>query len=180
MSDETSLPMRLHHYASVVRDQEKMRHFMEDILGFPLVATWAEKTKFHELPDVQEYCHTFYQIDDGGAIAFFQFANPEMYELTQAKVPAEIGRFHHIALRVDKVRYADLRRRLQEAGAPHRERDHGYCQSLYTTTDEGFELEFTYDADDLPAIESYQQKNAHAVLKRWLAGDYTPNNTIRH
>jgi catechol 2,3-dioxygenase-like lactoylglutathione lyase family enzyme len=35
-------PRRLHHAAWVTRDQEATRHFYEDILGLPLVATWAE------------------------------------------------------------------------------------------------------------------------------------------
>ena len=37
------LPLRLHHHAFVVRDQEANRRFFEDVLGLPLVATWCEK-----------------------------------------------------------------------------------------------------------------------------------------
>jgi glyoxylase I family protein len=36
----TELPLRLHHYAFVVKDQEVNRHFIEDIPGIPLTATW--------------------------------------------------------------------------------------------------------------------------------------------
>jgi len=36
------LPSRLHHTAYVSKDLEATRHFYEDILGFPLVATWCE------------------------------------------------------------------------------------------------------------------------------------------
>src|SRR5262249_10285514 len=36
----SQLPLRLHHHAFVVRDQEANRRFFEDILGLPLVATW--------------------------------------------------------------------------------------------------------------------------------------------
>jgi glyoxylase I family protein len=36
-----ALPSRLHHTAYVAKDLEKTRHFYEDILGFPLVATWC-------------------------------------------------------------------------------------------------------------------------------------------
>ena len=35
------LPLRLHHYASVVKDQEVNRQFFEDAIGIPLVATWC-------------------------------------------------------------------------------------------------------------------------------------------
>ena len=36
-------PERLHHYAFVVKDQEKNRQFFEDVLGIPLAATWCEQ-----------------------------------------------------------------------------------------------------------------------------------------
>ena len=38
------LPLRLHHNAYVVKDQEANRRFLEDLLGIPLVATWCERT----------------------------------------------------------------------------------------------------------------------------------------
>jgi catechol 2,3-dioxygenase-like lactoylglutathione lyase family enzyme len=38
----------------VTRDQEATRHFYEDILGLPLVATWAERAP----ATGREYCHT--------------------------------------------------------------------------------------------------------------------------
>lgn len=180
MAGDGKLPVRLHHYAMVVRDQEKVRQLMEDILGFPLVATWAERTVFHDLGEEHEYCHTFYGLDDGSALAFFQFADPTMYERTQAKVPPQVGRFHHVALRVDAERYEDLKRRLLDADLPHRERDHGYCQSLYTSTDDGLHLEFTVDAPHADQLAAYQRANAHEVLQRWLQGDHVPNNDVRH
>jgi catechol 2,3-dioxygenase-like lactoylglutathione lyase family enzyme len=37
------LPLRLHHQAYTVKDQEANRHFIEDILGIPLAATWCER-----------------------------------------------------------------------------------------------------------------------------------------
>ncbi len=36
------LPSRLHHTAYVTTDLEATRHFYEDIIGLPLVATWCE------------------------------------------------------------------------------------------------------------------------------------------
>src|SRR5208337_1144597 len=38
------LPLRVHHHAFAVKDQEVNRHFIEDILGIPLTATWCERT----------------------------------------------------------------------------------------------------------------------------------------
>ena len=45
-----SRPRRLHHAAWVTRDQEATRHFYEDILGLPLVATWAERASMRRSP----------------------------------------------------------------------------------------------------------------------------------
>ena len=86
------LPSRLHHNAFVVKDHEVNRRFFEDLLGIPLVATWCEKNFNTELQREVEFCHTFFAMADGGALAFFQFADPEMYEMTQAEKPAKIGR----------------------------------------------------------------------------------------
>src|SRR5579875_1530523 len=81
------LPDRLHHYGCVVRDQEVNRQFIEDVLGIPLVATWCERVFNRDLQRDLDFCHTFYAMKDGGALAFFQFADEEMYERTQARVP---------------------------------------------------------------------------------------------
>src|SRR5207247_2355400 len=90
-----SLPLRLHHHAYVVKDHEANRRFIEDLLGIPLVATWCEKSHNAETGEEIEFCHTFFGLADGSALAFFGFADPKMYRRTQAKVPAEIGRYDH-------------------------------------------------------------------------------------
>jgi catechol 2,3-dioxygenase-like lactoylglutathione lyase family enzyme len=114
-------PQRLHHHAYVVRDQEANRHFFEDLLGIPLVATWCER---HFQPAVGrevDFCHTFYALADGGALAFFCFADDEVYRKTQAARPAEIGNFHHVAFKVDDAGYDELLSGLTAAGAVVRE-----------------------------------------------------------
>jgi catechol 2,3-dioxygenase-like lactoylglutathione lyase family enzyme len=173
------LPTRLHHFAFVVRDQESVRAFIEGVLGFPLVATWAEHKFFPDIGEAHDYCHTFYELDGGGSLAFFQFANPSMYDRCHPSGPAEIGRFNHIALRVGSARYEDLKARLAAARAPMREVDHGYCQSLYTKLEDGLELEFTMDPPDVDEILAIRRANAHHDLRQWLAGDHTINNDIR-
>ena len=70
----TELPLRLHHQAFCVRDQERNRQFIEGILGIPLTATWCERVFRAEVGREVDYCHTFYELADGGALAFFQFA----------------------------------------------------------------------------------------------------------
>ena len=106
-----ALPERLHHHAYVVKDQEANRRFLEDMLGIPLVATWCEKSWRAEIGREVAYCHTFFGLADGSALAFFQFADPEIYALTQAEKP-KIGSHYHIALKVGEETYAELKRRL--------------------------------------------------------------------
>src|ERR1700733_13213901 len=96
----TRLPLRLHHNAFVVRDQEANRQFFEDVLGMPLVATWCERTFNRDLQRDVDYCHTFFGLADGGALAFFQFADSEMYERSKAIFP-DFPFFNHIAMKVD-------------------------------------------------------------------------------
>src|SRR5439155_1095872 len=103
------LPLRLHHNAYVVKDHEANRRFIEDLLGIPLVATWCEKTYRADLGREVEFCHTFFALKDGGALAFFQFADEEMYQLTQAKEPPKVGGHYHIALKASDATYAEAR-----------------------------------------------------------------------
>src|SRR5258706_14613969 len=92
------LPQRLHHTARVVKDHAATRQFYEDVLGMPLIATWAEVAQL--IPGEQVYyCHAFYGLADGGALAFFGFAKPEGYERFKASSQTL---FNHIALAVSR------------------------------------------------------------------------------
>ena len=172
-----SLPLRLHHNAYVCADQERTRHFYEDIIGLPLLATWVEEGEFPEFPGRRmSYCHSFFGIGDGGALAFFQFADPEAAATYKAnKQPF----FVHIALAVTEATQDEIKRRLGAAGLAVRERDHGYCKSIYCQDPDGLVVEFTSDPPDVGKINDQQRATAHAALARWQAGDRTVNNTIR-
>jgi glyoxylase I family protein len=174
------LPLRLHHNAYVVKDHEANRKFLEDLLGIPLVATWCERTYRADLGREVDFCHTFFGLKDGGALAFFQFADPEMYALTQAKEPPKVGSHYHIALKASDETYEELKARLNAAGEPFRETDHGYCKSIYTTTPDGMRLEFTCDPANVAEIDALRKADAHSELSRWLAGDRRVNNDLRH
>ncbi len=172
-----TLPLRLHHNAYVCADQERTRAFYEDIIGLPLLATWVEEGEFPDFPGRKmSYCHTFFGIGDGGALAFFQFADPEAAKTYKAnKQPF----FVHIALAVTEATQVEIKRRLADAGLSVRERDHGYCKSIYCQDPDGLVVEFTSDPPDVGPIHAHQRATAHETLGRWQAGDRTVNNNIR-
>ena len=178
MAQMNKLPSRLHHTAYVTRDQEKTRQFYEDVLGLPLLATWCESDEL--FGKVRTYVHTFYGIGDGGALAFFQFADPADQAEFGPKMPPTP--FHHIALRVDPETQAAIEERIAKADIKPPDTyvlEHGYCRSVYVTDPNGLILEFTRDHPDVEKIARDRRADAHQSLKRWLAGDHTSNNTYR-
>ncbi len=178
MSQTAGLPSRLHHNAYVTADMEATRSFYEDVIGLPLVATWSEADEL--FGDLRTYCHCFFGLGDGSALAFFQFARPQDQAEFGPKMPA--SPFHHIALNVDADTQTAIEDRIHAAGYAEPDTyvlEHGYCRSVYITDPNGLILEFTLDAPGAPAINETRRARAHEELKRWLAGDHTSNNTYR-
>src|SRR5579862_6180070 len=167
MGEKVRLPSRLHHTAYVTKDLEATRHFYEDIIGLPLVATWCESDMLFGAE--RTYCHCFFGIGDGGALAFFQFARPEDQELFGPKMPE--SPFHHIALNVDAETQKGIEERLKAAGLSEPASyvlEHGYCRSVYATDPNGMIVEFTHDASNADEIAKTRRADAHNELKRWL------------
>ena len=178
MASTTKLPSRLHHTAYVTRDLEATRKFYEEIIGLPLTATWCEVDELFGAERV--YCHLFFGLGDGSALAFFNFAKPEDQALFGPALPP--SPFRHIALNVDGETQRAIEARLKAAG--YKEPDtfvleHGYCRSVYVTDPNEMILEFTLDNPEALKVGPALQAKARAELKRWLAGDHTSNNTYR-
>jgi catechol 2,3-dioxygenase-like lactoylglutathione lyase family enzyme len=172
------LPSRLHHTAYVTKDLEATRHFYEDLLGLPLTATWCESDMLFGAE--RTYCHCFFGIGDGGALAFFQFEKPEDQALFGPKMPS--SPFHHIALNCDAETQAQIKQRFDAAGygAPDvYVLEHGYCTSLYLTDPNGMIVELTVDTPEEPEVAVGRRNAAHGELKRWLEGNHRSNNTYR-
>ncbi|MDX6739868.1 VOC family protein [Actinocorallia sp. A-T 12471] len=175
MTTPNTLPTRLHHNAFVVKDQRATQRFYEGVLGFPLIATWTEVDEL--LGAERTYCHTFYGLADGSALAFFQFADPSDQALFEPQFRP--SPFIHIALQVDAETQEALTGRLKEHDWEHLVIDHGYCVSLYATDPDGLQLEFTLDHADAERINVERRASAHADLDRWLGGDHSSNNPFR-
>jgi glyoxylase I family protein len=173
------LPSRLHHNAYVVKDLEKTRQFYEDLIGLPLQATWCEKTDLFGKERV--YAHCFFGLADGSALAFFQFADGSDQKEFGPELP--ISGFRHIALKVEKSLQQELLAKIKKAKYNEQKYyvlEHGYCNSLYVLDPDDMIVEFCTDHEEVERINAEVLPKAHSELKRWLAGDRTPNNTAFH
>jgi glyoxylase I family protein len=157
---------------------ETTRKLYEEVIGLPLVATWSESDKL--FGRMRTYCHCFFGLADGDALAFFQFADKRDERKFSPLVPAIP--FHHIALKVDKDTQRAIEQRIKAAGYKDPDTfvlEHGYCRSVYIKDPNGLLVEFTRDAPNAHRIARDRKADARATLERWLGGDHTSNNTYR-
>ncbi len=178
MAASAQLPSRLHHTAYVSKNLEATRHFYEDLIGLPLLATWCESDEL--FGKERTYCHCFFGLADGSALAFFQFADADDQKQFGPKMPE--SPFHHVALNVSADVQAAIEERIRAAGYKEPQMyvlEHGYCRSLYVADPDGMICEFTVDHPDVEKINATRRKDAHAELKRWLGGDHKSNNMFR-
>jgi catechol 2,3-dioxygenase-like lactoylglutathione lyase family enzyme len=175
VSPLAQLPLRLHHHAYVVKDQERTRRFYEGVLGIPLAAMWIEC----EETDGQsmQFSHSFYEIGDGGALAFFCFADEEQGRRYAAKPQLS---FVHVAFAVSAETQEEIKKRLVAHDIQPWVVEHGYCRSLYVTDPDALNLEFTVDPPIVDKIRGWQRETSRESLRRWQEKDYTPNNRWRH
>jgi catechol 2,3-dioxygenase-like lactoylglutathione lyase family enzyme len=137
----------------------------------PLVATWTE------IDNGREFCHTFFGLRDGGALAFFQFADPE--DQAAFAPPPATNPYLHVALRVDRPAQEEIKGRLEAAAVGTLTLDHGYCVSVYVSDPDGLIVELTCDHAEVEEIDKVRRESARADLERWLAGDHRSNNDWR-
>ncbi|MCK8681848.1 VOC family protein [Pseudomonas umsongensis] len=172
---------KLHHHAFMVKDMEETRHFYEDILGMPLIGTWVERTNpVTGQPD--NYVHTFFELNDGSCLAFFQFkSQTACYEHSVNRFENINPFAHHIALTVDgKDAVLNFKRRLNEAGIEAVETDHGYCYSIYFYDPNGLQVELTTLVPQTEELMGAAAATAHKTLAEWMREDDLPtNNTSR-
>jgi catechol 2,3-dioxygenase-like lactoylglutathione lyase family enzyme len=150
----------LHHSAYRCRDSEETRQFYEDFLGLPLVKAFEiSETKTGRNTRV---LHSFYQMDDGSSLAFFEapdrpfdFKDQHDYDL-------------HIALEVDQETLQRMLARGKAEGIETRGvSDHGFIQSIYFRDPNGYVIELAArtGSDDAPLADA--QRRAHQALDAW-------------
>ena len=155
----------LHHNAYRCRDSEETRRFYEEFLGLPLSATLRiGETKTGRLT---ETLHTFYRLDDGSFLAFFEA--PDM--------PFDFKLQHdydlHIALEVEEATLAPMLAKAKAAGIPVRGiSDHHFIRSIYLQDPNGYIIELTAKLENHAGAVDPTRNEARAKLDRWQ-GDKT-------
>jgi catechol 2,3-dioxygenase-like lactoylglutathione lyase family enzyme len=153
---------KLHHAAFRCRDSEETRRFYEDFLGLPLVCTLPiSETKSGRKTRV---LHTFYRLDDGSHLAFFEA--PDM--------PFEFRRQHdydlHIALEVSPSVLEAMFAKGRALGIETRGvSDHAFIHSIYFRDPNGYVVELAARQPDHDAATDPSKNDARAKLDAWQA-----------
>src|SRR6185295_11041901 len=126
----------LHHNAYRCRDSEETRRFYEDFLGLPLASTLdISETKTGRVTHV---LHTFYQMDDGSFLAFFEAPDMPFDFKTQHDFDL------HIALEVHQKSLREMFDKGKARGIDTRGIvDHGFINSIYFRDPNGYVIELT-------------------------------------
>jgi len=150
----------LHHSAYRCRDSEETRRFYEGFLGLPLVgALRIRESKTGRRTDV---LHTFYRMDDGSCLAFFEapdrpfdFKEQHDYDL-------------HIAVEVENDA---LLRMFEKGKAEGREvrgiSDHGFIHSIYFRDPNGYVIELTAKQPGHERALEPGGSEARTILDAW-------------
>ena len=126
----------LHHNAYRCRDSEETRKFYEGFLGLPLVQAFEIKeTKSGRRTSA---LHSFYALDDGSCLAFFEA--PDMPFEFKAQHDYDL----HIALEVSQQALKEMFAKGKAAGIETRGiADHGFIDSIYFRDPNGYVIELT-------------------------------------
>lgn len=161
---------KLHHNAYRCRDSEETRRFYEDFLGLPLVGTLElDQTKTGR---ATQTLHTFYRLDDGSYMAFFETDD----------MPFDFKPQHdfdlHIALEVGAEQLAPMLAKARAAGIDTRgPTDHGMIDSIYFRDPNGYVIELCAKRAEHDTLMDPTKNDARNKLARWTAGKATSKTT---
>ena len=150
----------LHHNAYRCSDSERTRRFYEDFLGLPLAGTLEiHETKSGRKTDT---LHTFYGLDDGSYLAFFEA--PEMPFEFKAQHDYDL----HIALEVERAALDAMLAKGRASGIETRGvSNHGFIDSIYFRDPDGYVIELTCKHEGHDAAMDPRSNGAREKLDRW-------------
>ncbi|MBS1123342.1 MAG: Glyoxalase/bleomycin resistance protein/dioxygenase [Deltaproteobacteria bacterium] len=153
----------LHHNAYRCRDSEQTRQFYEGFLGLPLVNAFEiTETKSGRQTRV---LHSFYQMDDGSCLAFFEVPGPEGAGF---EFKAQHDYDLHIALEVPFVALAEVQAKARAAGMECRGvADHEFIDSIYLRDPNGYVIELTAKRPDHDDQLVAARRTARAHVDEW-------------
>ena len=152
----------LHHNAYRCLDSEETRAFYEDFLGLPLCSSLhIQETMTGRKTSV---LHTFYRLDDGSCLAFFEapdrpfeFKDQHDYDL-------------HIALEVEPAALDAMYAKGKTQGREVRGvSDHGFIRSIYFRDPNGYVIELTAKKPGHDQAMDPAKNRARQILKDWQA-----------
>ena len=152
----------LHHNAYRCRDSEETRQFYEGFLGLQL----SGSLQIDETESGRETrtLHTFYRMDDGSFLAFFEA--PDM--------PFEFKKQHdfdlHIALEVSPEDLATMFEKGKAAGIDTRGvSKHGFVDSIYFRDPNGYVIELTAKCDGHDDAMNPATNGARVIMDHWMS-----------
>lgn len=152
----------LHHNAYRCRDSEETRRFYEDFLGLPLAHTLEiNETKSGRQTKL---LHTFYELDDGSYLAFFEAPDR----------PFEFKEQHdfdlHIALEVEPDDLHEMFAKGNKEGIKTRGiSDHHIMDSIYFRDPNGYVIELTAKRDNHEQAMDPKTNGARDKMDAWQA-----------
>ena len=179
----------LHHNAYRCRDSEETRRFYEDFLGLPLVNAFKIETTQTVRKTGAGVLHSFFQLDDGSCLAFFEapdmpFEFKEQHDF-DLHIALEVGAESlapmlarvtpavvslHIALEVEPDA---LDKMFAKGKADGREvrgvSDHKFIRSIYFRDPNGYVIELTAKVPGMERDMDPKQNHAREILNGWQA-----------
>jgi len=158
---------KLHHNAYRCRDSEETRRFYEGFLGLPLATTLLINETKSGRPTAT--LHTFYELDDGSYLAFFEA--PDMPFTFKAQHDYDM----HIALEVEQSDLEPMMAKGKAAGIETRGiSDHHFIHSIYFRDPNGYVVELTAKQKNHAEATDPEKNGARAKLDEWQATKSAP------
>lgn len=149
----------LHHTAFRCRNTEETRKFYEDFIGLKLTEALHLK-----LDDGTHVLHSFFQLDDGSAIAFFDAPSRPFNFKEQSDFDL------HIAFEVDMNTLKMFMERAKEHNVPFRgPSDHGFIYSIYFRDPNGYVFELTAQDNSMGNHFEQSEENARKALAGFMS-----------